>query len=82
MLISTNESLWVRTSLLEANTAGANLMDLEAANIANAGIGRLTRIGMASCFALAGLMLLASLTMAQDPHQSQPVATSAAPSSL
>ena len=41
-------------------------MDLQAANIANNGVWRFTRIGMIACFLLAGIMLVASLTMANS----------------
>jgi hypothetical protein len=52
-------------------------MDLQAANDANTGAWRFTRFGMIACFVLAGLMLVASLTMAN----SHAAINSAAPSS-
>ncbi len=46
-------------------------MDLEAANLANARAGRLTRAGMIACFALASIMLIASLALAKSATEPQ-----------
>lgn len=41
-------------------------MDLEAARLSNLRASRMTRAGMIACYVLAGVMLIASLAMAQD----------------
>lgn len=41
-------------------------MDLEAANLADARAGRLSRVGMFTCFAVAGGLLIASLALAES----------------
>ncbi|MGQ0456729.1 MAG: hypothetical protein ACT4OU_06675 [Hyphomicrobium sp.] len=53
-------------------------MDLEAANLANARAGRLSRLGMLACFAVAGGLLVASLALA-DSHAAAPSLSTSLP---
>lgn len=50
-------------------------MDLQAANIANTGAWRYTRYGMAACFFLAAVLLVASLTMSHGFAAQQAINT-------